>query len=324
MDSYCFVQLADCQFGMLGDLVGLQWLRNLRALITYGSCGFVNGRDVLPIPYLGALNVGQSAEELYELELLFSERAVEKINGLRPRPAFAVVCGDLVNAYPMKDPAKNSRQVADFKRVYSKLDGSIKLVCVCGNHDVGEDPDKKSIDLYRSRFGADYFTFRVHDDEYIVLNSQYYKNDSRCKGLAKAQDDWLDSVLKRRDGFRHRVVFSHIPPFIEHQDEASGYFPLSRDVRLDLLGRMSHGDVSHWFCGHYHRNSFGVYSPGDGGRAIEVVTTAAIGGNITTDKSGDKLGLSGMESIVGDPRKSGFRVVRVSASGITHEFQTLE
>ena len=38
----------------------------------------------------------------------------------------------------------------------AQVDESIPLVCVCGNHDVGNTPTRATVALFRSRFGDDY------------------------------------------------------------------------------------------------------------------------------------------------------------------------
>ena len=57
---------------------------------------------------------------------------------MSPKPAFFIVCGDLVDAFPDKWPEIRSAQEKDFFKVFSKLNSDIPLVCVCGNHDVGK------------------------------------------------------------------------------------------------------------------------------------------------------------------------------------------
>lgn len=52
-----------------------------------------------------------------------------------------------------------------------KLDPAIPLLCVCGNHDVGNVPNKVTIDRYVSEFGDDYFGFWVGGIRGVVLNS---------------------------------------------------------------------------------------------------------------------------------------------------------
>ena len=57
---------------------------------------------------------------------------------MSPKPAFFIVCGDLVDAFPDKWPEIRTAQEKDFFKVFSKLNSDIPLVCVCGNHDVGK------------------------------------------------------------------------------------------------------------------------------------------------------------------------------------------
>ena len=73
---------------------------------------------------------------LAEIELC--RQTVDLLNRMKPRPAFFIVCGDLVDAFPDKWPEIRAAQERDFFKVFSKLDKDIPLVCVCGNHDVGE------------------------------------------------------------------------------------------------------------------------------------------------------------------------------------------
>ena len=69
----------------------------------------------------------------------WSENAiVELLNRMSPKPAFFIVCGDLVDAFPDKWPEIRSEQEKDFFKVFSKLNTDIPLLCVCGNHDVGK------------------------------------------------------------------------------------------------------------------------------------------------------------------------------------------
>lgn len=42
----------------------------------------------------------------------------------------------------------NELQIKDFQQVFSKLHPSISLICVCGNHDVGNIPDENTIKKY--------------------------------------------------------------------------------------------------------------------------------------------------------------------------------
>lgn len=127
-ESYTFVQLADPQFGMLAFTAGLQWWRSLRPLVRLATCGRNDGRALIPVPELGAELEDLEEEALLEMEIELSQRAVKAVNRLTPRPRFAIVCGDLVNAYPAQSPRLNAEQVEIFKDIYSQVHPDIKLV----------------------------------------------------------------------------------------------------------------------------------------------------------------------------------------------------
>ena len=168
---------------------------------------------------------------------------------MRPRPAFFIVCGDLVDAYASLHPdircrdirrllgIENNkhlhdcirmRQESDFKAVYSELHPSIPLVCVCGNHDVGDTPSNTSIRQYKAAFGDDYFSFYRSGCCFLVLNSQLYADSSQVtEGIYfklsvefenvfpqvpdhfSRQEAWLEAELVRARslGVRHIMVF---------------------------------------------------------------------------------------------------------------------
>merc|ERR1712203_1044810 len=110
----------------------------------------------------------------------FSKLAVEFINKRRDRIKFVVVCGD--HTHNLEDVwskgnleggrKKRIQELAAFKGIYSKLDDTIPLVCVCGNHDVGNKPTEKTIQQYKEEFGDDYLSFWCGGVKFTVLNSQ--------------------------------------------------------------------------------------------------------------------------------------------------------
>lgn len=97
----------------------------------------------------------------------FSRIAVEYINKRKELIKFVIVCGD--HTHNLEDywskgdliggRKKRINELAAYKRIYSKLDESVPLICVCGNHDVGNKPTINTIQLYKEEFGDDYFTF---------------------------------------------------------------------------------------------------------------------------------------------------------------------
>lgn len=196
----------------------------------------------------------------------------------------------------------------------AEVDESIPLLCLCGNHDVGNRPNSAAIDLFRARFGPDYFVFWVGGVRGIVINSQLYKDSSLCPDLAAAQDAWLTEELAKPPTFT--IVFSHIPPFIETAGEPSGYFNLDPEIRASLLARMHKGGVRAWFCGHYHRNM--LCADGD----LEVIISSAVGTTLRP-KGTDVLGLDGFCDPDCGPHTSGLRIVKVHENAVHHQWFTM-
>jgi len=233
------------------------------------------------------------------------KKSVDILNSLQPRPAFFVVCGDLVDAFGEKYPEIRARQEEDLKKVYSRLDPGIPMVCVCGNHDVGNSPTTQSIQRYKDSFGDDYFSFYHRGVAFIVLNSQFYEDSSQVPEEYLAHEAWLEEELRvaGERGAAHTVVFQHIPWFLEAWDEEKQYFNVALELRQQKLEQLHKAGVSKVFCGHYHRNAGGVY------KSVEVVVTSAIGCQIPrADGSKDEHGM---------------RVVRVRQAGIEHTYHPL-
>lgn len=260
-DPFYFVQAADSQFGLIDRYI-----------------------KRLPDPK-------------WDEEIIMNEAFVAACNKLNPKPKFLVVCGDLVDAVPgtkHRDP-----QVADFKRIFSQLDKAIPLVCVCGNHDIGDNPTLEAIEEYKKEFGDDYFYFVVNNVLFIVINSQFYENRANVEEYAARQDKWLESILEQCKHFKHSILFEHIPWFLSKFDEEDEYFNINREVRLKWLEKFKQAGIKKIFCGHYHRNAGGWY--GD----MELVVTSAIGAQLGDDKSGG-------------------RIVKVTDTSIEHQYYATE
>lgn len=199
-----------------------------------------------------------------------------------------------------------AEQVKDLKNVLSELDSRVKLVCVCGNHDVGDEPTVESIDQYKSEFGDDYFSFWTNGCKFITLNSQLYFNSKQVAHLRQQQDQWLDNELGLSPSqppastrpWKHLFVFQHIPLFIKNEAEpADVYFNIEPNQRSNLLDRFKRAGVGKVFCGHYHQNAGGFTDDGK----IEVVVTSAVGAQLGNDKHG-------------------FRIVDVHEDHVKHEY----
>lgn len=195
------------------------------------------------------------------------------------------------------DPERDE-QYEDFMRVFGKLT-DIPLICVCGNHDVGDAPEVKLLDGYRKQFGDDYFAFYFNGVMFICLNSMYYFQSQFCEEQAKAQDEWLDEILlTEAKRFQHVLVFVHMPPFVVHIDEPNTFLNMDKLKRKILVQKLRHYGVKKIFAGHLHQNKIGYY------KDFECVITSAIG----------------MQN--GPASNSGFRAVKVTKAEIFHQYYT--
>lgn len=268
-----FIQLADPQFGMFAALS--RWTDEFRE--TMRQRGIVAQRHDAPI-------------DGFEEETRLFETAIAEANRLRP--AFVVVCGDMVN--DLDDPA----QLAEVLRIAGRLDEGIALHWVAGNHDVCSDfyvPTAESLATYRANFGADRYAFQHGDTSFLVLNSQLIDHPEGAPEEAEAQFEFLRTELAtagRRGGpivaFQHQPIRASDPLL----DESMA---ISSERRGPLLELLHAHEVAAVFTGHLHQNDY--IRDGE----LEMVATAPVG-----------YPLNGATS--------GYRVVRIAEERIEHRF----
>ena len=226
-----------------------------------------------------------------------AEAAVRHINRLKPR--FAIICGDLVHPPPGTDGY--DAKVAEFKSIFGKIDPAIPLICVPGNHDLGNTPDAASIASYRKNFGDDYFGFWAGGVRGLVLDSTLYSDPSKAPKEQEAQEAWFARELAeaRKNSPRHVLVFQHHSWFLKGPDDKDGYFTIPQVRRKPALALMKEAGVKTVFAGHYHGNASG--RDGD----LEMVTSGPVGKPLRKDPSG-------------------LRIVEVRADSIRHAYYSLE
>jgi len=205
------------------------------------------------------------------------EFAVANVNRLHP--AFVVISGDLINK--TGDPT----QTAEYFRITKKIDKSIPVYPVAGNHDVGNEPTPETLAYYRDHFGPDYYSFRQANIYGIVLNSSLISAPAKAQSEADKQESWLKSELvkARASGAPHIVVFQHISFFLEKPDEPAQYFNIPIPQRRRYLALLKAAGVRYVFAGHYHRNAFGK----DGN--LEMITSGPVGRPLGADPSGIRI-----------------------------------
>jgi 3',5'-cyclic AMP phosphodiesterase CpdA len=235
----------------------------------------------------------QTGDGDFSQESASFEFAIATANRLKPD--FVIVTGDLINK------PGDTAQATEYLRIARRIDPSIKLYSVAGNHDAGNQPTPESLAFYRKNFGPDYYSFRHGDLAGIVLNSALIQAPAKVQDEYEKQERWFKSELAKlkAQGAKQLILFQHHPYFVWRPDEADDYhnIPLARRGRyLDLL--REHG-VSHVFAGHLHRNSYARYA------GIEMVASGPVG------------------KPIGEGVRSGIRIVTVSDAGVRHEYYDL-
>jgi len=290
--------------------------------------------------------------ESWEVEMQMAARCVAHVNTMQPRPKFVIICGDLVDAAPpaakstadklpdMDEDSLNRQQMRDFKKVFSQVDSDIPLVCVCGNHDVGDMPNRQTVQLWQRDFGDDYYEFWCGGCRFLVLNSQLfaaqdpnYNSNNKFSGLhethkqeaeelAAEQAEWLSKQLQSGSECTHLMAISHIPPFVLAPDEPDGYCNYEPSVRGPLLEQLKAAGCTKWFAGHYHSNS------GGWDEDLEVVVTGAAGSHIPLEvprESELAANPAGQDfsNVQCSEMVSGMRLVRVGEKEVKHAWYTV-
>jgi serine/threonine-protein phosphatase CPPED1 len=250
-------------------------LRITRLAALFAIAGIAPAAD-LTFVQMSDPQFGMFAENRnFDRETVNFELAIAAANRLKP--AFVVVCGDLVNQ--AGDPA----EIAAYRRIAATLDPAIPLHNVPGNHDVGNEPTPESLAAYRKIFGPDYYAFRHGDFLGIVLNSSLIQHPKGAPEEAAKQYRWLEAELRKITPGTRVAIFQHIPWFLKQPDEPDDYFNIPLGPRTKYLQLFEQYKVEYCFAGHYHRNSIGE-APN-----FHVTTTGPVGKPLGEDPSGIRI-----------------------------------
>jgi hypothetical protein len=297
----------------------------------------------------------------WEIEKEYSRKAIAAINALEDRPLFCVICGDLVDMMadlfvhtpkPITITTTTSesssprywtreecdqiqaQQNVEFRQIWQNLHPDIALVCLCGNHDVGNRPTTATIQRFTNQYGDDYLAFWANGTYNIVLNSALFNDPTETEQLYQDQLAWLEQRLQyaTRQKARQIFVFSHHPWFLYTEDERAedlkgfcqvagmtiydGYFHIPiqyRKVALDLFQKYH---VAAAFCGHFHQNLIAKTSFG-----MDVIITGPLSLMLQS---------SGIPADFNEPQKQGYRRVLIQhdpdggPTSFSHEFIVLD
>jgi serine/threonine-protein phosphatase CPPED1 len=207
------------------------------------------------------------------------EFAVAAVNRLRPE--FVVITGDLIHK------PGDAAQIAEYRRIVGKIDRSIPVYNIAGNHDVENAPTPETLAAYEKIFGPDRYVFKHRGLIGVVLNSSLIHTPEKAAAQLAEQDRWLrDALTKAKaENPRHLVVFQHHPWFIKNAAEPDQYFNIPLARRSAHLALFREFGVKYLFCGHYHRNA----EASDGG--LENITSGPVGKPLGGAKSGIRVAI---------------------------------
>ena len=274
--SFHFIQMADPQFGMFERMSQLT-----AEEVAERQARGMNIR-LAPEPITGFAD----ETRLYTAAIGIANRL---------KPAFVVVCGDLVNDYT------DQAQIDELNRVTATLDADVPIHFVSGNHDVGEAPTPDSLDLYRERFGADNYSFDHAGTHFAVINSSVAFEPANVPAewdrLAQFMVD--DFSTARRRGAERIILFTHHPLFLADRTADDRMWTIPGDRRELILSILQDYDASAVFAGHLHKNEYTEHE------GITLVTSGAVGYPL-----GDAL--------------SGLRIVQVAEDAIRHRYYGMD
>lgn len=193
-------------------------------------------------------------------EVAYLEKAVLEINRLLPD--VVVFTGDQINL-PL-DP----EQRETFCNVVSKINESVKVIFVPGNHDVLIGENIVDSTPFTSVFGGDRFVYEIEGVKLIGLNSNLikYNDPSECQ-----QKQWLQDELSKTGPDQVKIIFTHHPFFMNDIDEADSYFPIQQAKRREYFDLFAQTGVDAVYAGHFHDSSLGEYN----GIPMRTTTSAA-------------------------------------------------
>src|SRR5262245_520761 len=166
-----------------------------------------------------------TADKDFGQETANFEFAVATVNRLRP--AFVVITGDLVNR------SGDAAQIAEFQRILRRVDSTIPVYNVAGNHDVENVPTPAALAAYTNQFGPDHYTFRPGQFVGVGLNASVIHSPQQATNQLVAQERWLRTELERarQSQAQPTVIFAHHPWFLKAADEPDEYFNIPRERR---------------------------------------------------------------------------------------------
>lgn len=191
---------------------------------------------------------------------------------------FVTILGDLIN------DADNQNQLNEFQKIINDFNVDNKIYLVPGNHDVcipakDDNISEYSLNLYRERFGPDYYKVEHDDLKLIFLNSSIFRNH---KNFLKDYNNQLNLLKDAVNDYDEDLfIFMHHPLYAEDVNEDKNTWNIDKETRLDIIDILSnHNKSVNIFSGHMHQNKINNY------KNIQNIVVSSIGVPLGNDPSG--------------------------------------
>lgn len=191
--------------------------------------------------------------------------AVHQIAVLNPAPSFIIIAGDM---------GESQNDTVVLKTQWHLCDSLFNLIPASGyftpgNHDIGYASDAfwtpQRLSLYRSFWGADYFSFDYDSCHFVVLNSTLLDTYSghSCYPYSLEQDSFLRADLSNLvpETYHHIFLLFHFPLYVSSPAEANSLNNVDRPRRDTILANLVKYNVTAVFTGHLHYNLQNFYGP---------------------------------------------------------------
>ena len=191
---------------------------------------------------------------------------------------FLTILGDLIN------DADNQNQLNEFQKIINDFNVDNKIYLVPGNHDVcipaKEDKiSEYSLNLYRERFGPDYYKVEHDNLKLIFLNSSIFRNHKNFLKDYNNQLNLLKDAIYDYD--EDLFIFMHHPLYAEDVNEDKSTWNIDKETRLEIIDILSnHNKSVNIFSGHMHQNKINNY------KNIKNIVVSSIGVPLGNDPSG--------------------------------------
>jgi len=256
-----FIVAADTQIGLYSHFSNIKDKSEIRTnSIEFVKLDFLNLKPTTSFDF-EISNFNRLRTELYDEDFLF-----------------LTILGDLIN------DADNQNQLNEFQKIINDFNLDNKIYLVPGNHDVcipaKEDKiSEYSLNLYRERFGPDYYKVEHDNLKLIFLNSSIFRNH---KNFLKDYNNQLNLLKDAvHDYDEDLFIFMHHPLYAEDVNEDKNTWNIDKETRLEIIDILSnHNKSVNIFSGHMHQNKINNY------KNIKNIVVSSIGVPLGNDPSG--------------------------------------